>query len=228
MAIKYTKQQVLDKLEQARFEMGIFYQQDFVNYSGETIDTNEQYTEVIAEWLIGNFSLLGQIPPITRTSSYKMQTHKGWTTSPASNRLEERIAMAMFRQRGLPWLGLVMDYQTPLKDKQTSRAGKIDLMTYDGAVLRIMELKEPESKETMLRCVLEGYTYLKTANTGKLLQEFQLPPGTKVQACPLVYHGKFQHLEMKAHRPYLKHLMELLDCETFYYEMAEEYYIVTK
>ena len=136
--------------------------------------------------------------------------------------------MAMFRQKGLPCLGLVLDYQTPLKDKRSSRTGKIDLLAYDGAMLQVMELKEQKSKETMLRCVLEGYTYLKTVDIAKLLHDFELPPSTKVQTCPLVSRSGFQHTEMKSHRPHLKHLMELLDCEPYYYEKAEEHYIVTK
>lgn len=217
MAIKYTKQQVLDRLEQAKLDMPVFYQQDFVNYSGKTTDTKEYYTEVVTEWLIGNLQLLNQIPQITRTASYKTPTHHGWTTRANSNRLEERIAMAMFRQKGLPCLGLVLDYQTPLKNKRSSRTGKIDLLAYDGAMMRVMELKEQESKETMLRCVLEGYTYLKTADIEKLLQDFALPSSTKVQACPLVSSGKIQNLEMKDQRPHLRMLMELLDSKPFFY-----------
>lgn len=226
MAIKYTRQQIIDTLEQSKGDMGVFYQKDFINYSGYTIDTNELYTEVISEWLAGNITILESIPQITRTNSYKTQTHNGFTARPTSNRLEERIAMTMYRQKGLPCLGLVMDYQTPLKDKGTSIAGKIDLLTFDGKVLRVMELKEPDSKETMLRCVLEGFTYMKTANIDKLIGDFQLPPKTKVQACPFVVCNGVQHKEMSNQKPHLHHLMKMLDCEPFFYEETGGFYIV--
>jgi len=226
MAIKYTRQQIIDTLEQSKGDMGAFYQKDFINYSGYTIDTNELYTEVISEWLTANFTLLESIPFITRKNSYNTQTHHGLTERLTSNRLEERIAMAMYRQKGLPCLGLVMDYQTPLKDKSTSIAGKIDLLTYDGKVLRVMELKEPDSKETMLRCVLEGFTYMKTAKIDKLIGDFQLPHDTKVQACPFVVFDGVQHKEMSGQKPHLHHLMKMLDCEPFFYEKTGDYYIV--
>ena len=226
MSIKYTKQQILDKLEQAKLNMDVFYQQKFVNYIGKTIDTKDDYSEIIAEWLVGNLHLFVNITKITRSASYKTSTHNGWTTADDSNRLEERTAMAMYRQRGLSCLGLVLDYQTPLKDINSNHAGKIDLLTYDGVILRIMEMKNYKSKETMLRCVLEAHTYLKTVDIGKLLQNFQLPPSTKVQTCPFVFNGGFQYNEMRSHRPHLKHLMELLDSEPYFYEKAGEHYIV--
>ena len=217
MAIKYERQEIITLLDQAKHEISTFYQQDFMNYSGKTIDTKEFYTEVVAEWIMGHASLFDGMQKITRMSSYKMKTHQGWTTRPSSNRQEERMAMRMFRQKDLPCLGLVLDYQTPLKDKRASQAGKIDLLTYDGNVLRIMELKKKDSSETMLRCALEGYTYLKTVDVNKLLQDFELPQGIKVQACPLVSQGQLQYREMKSHRPHLKRLMEMLDIKPFFY-----------
>ena len=126
----------------------------------------------------------------------------------------------------LPILGDVIDYQTPLKDIQKNNAGKIDLLTYDGQVLRILELKTPDSKETMLRCVLEAYTYLKTINAAKLLKNFSLPANTKIQACTLVHFERSQHKEMMDHRPYLEKLMKALDCKPYYYLEPVQYLII--
>ena len=73
-------------------------------------------------------------------------------------------------------LGEVIDYQVPLKSKQSDRAGKIDLMTFDEStgILRLIELKAPKSKETLLRCVLEIYTYYKTVDMNELLRSYGL------------------------------------------------------
>ena len=175
MAIQYTRQQILDNIIQASQNMPLFYKRGFVNYSGKTSDTKEYYTEVVAEWLLGNLQLLKKIEMKSRTASYKTSSHKGTTQRESSNRTEERLAMEMFRNGDLPVLGKVIDYQTPLKDIQKDNAGKIDLLTFDGSVLRLLELKVPNSKETMLRCVLEGYTYFKIVDEVKLLKDFKLP-----------------------------------------------------
>lgn len=80
-------------------------------------------------------------------------------------------------------IGKIIDYQTPLKDIQTDKAGKIDLLAYNEneKTLRILELKKLDSKETMLRCVLEAYTYLKIVDKAKLLKDFGLPKNTKLK-----------------------------------------------
>ena len=94
--------------------------------------------------------------------------------------------------------------------------------------LRILELKEPDSKETMLRCVLEGYTYLKTVDQAKLLADFGLPASTVVKACPFVFCGGFQWKEMQQERLYLKRLMDALDSKVYYISEQNNTYIVTE
>ena len=61
-------------MEEAKSDMKNFYKKEFVNYSGETSDTKEYYTEIIAEWLLDNFYLFDTIKMISRESSYKMKT----------------------------------------------------------------------------------------------------------------------------------------------------------
>lgn len=216
MAHEYTKNEIIEKLNCASLDIATFYKQDFINYLGYTKDTNELYSEVISEWCLEHLSLFQQIPQITRTASYKTETHNGAVKNARSNRTEELIAMEMFRQGGLPIIGKVLDYQTPLKNKRADKAGKIDLLAYDGNTLRILELKEPDSTETMLRCVLEGYTYLHTVNIEKLLRDFSLPAGTAVEACPFVFLNGQQHNEMNEQRPALKRLMTQLNVKPFY------------
>ena len=226
MPIQYTEAQIINQITPTVQAMPQFYKKGFVNYSGTTEDTDKHYTEVVAKYLLKNLYLLKDITAIKRASSYKMISHNGNTPRAQSNRTEERIAMDMYKQKGLPTLGLVVDYQTPLKNVQKDTAGKIDLIAYDGKVLRLLELKTPDSQETMLRCVLEGYTYLKTVDVQKLLLDFELPLNTIVQASPLVAIYGRQHQEMIERRPQLKNLMQELDSEPFYYYKIEDHYIV--
>ena len=219
MPIVYTKEAFLKKIEQAAQDISSFYQQDFVNYRGKTSDTLELYTELTAKWCIDHLSLFNGITQITREASYRDKRRDGIPPNPNSNRTKELIAMALYRQgqqTALPMLGKVLDYQTPLKNKRSDRAGKIDLLAYNGKVLRLLELKEPNSLETMLRCTLEGFTYLRTVNQKKLLEDWGLPSDTRVSVCPLVFSGGLQYREMQENRPFLKQLAVLLDSHPLY------------
>ncbi len=224
----YTREQIRRRLDELAADISLLYKRGCINYRGRTSDTKEYYTEVIAEWLLEHLDLLKQIKCITRKASYFVEGHDGIPDDPNSNREEELIAMAMKRQGELFLLGQVLDYQTPLKNVRRDKAGKIDLLAYDGATLRILELKEPDSKETMLRCVLEGYTYLKTVDAAKLLADFNLPADTVVEACPFVFCGGAQWREMRQDRPYLKRLMEALNSKPYYVREETEKYIVVE
>ena len=224
----YTREQILLRLEELASKMPLLYKQRCINYRGKATDTKEYYTEVIAQWLLEHLELLEQIPMITRQSSYSVDGHNGMPEHPDSNREEELIAMAMMRQGELPIIGKILDYQTPLKSTQKDKAGKIDLLAYDGTTLRILELKEPDSQETMLRCVLEGYTYLKTVDKEKLLADFGLPPDTEVAACPFVFREGFQWNEMQQKRPYLKRLMNKLNSKPYYVKQENGTFTVTE
>ena len=226
--MSYTREEIRLQLEKISSNMSLFYKSGCINYRGKTLDTKEYYSEVIAEWLLEHFDMLDQIQTITRQSSYLVEGHDGNPDNPHSNREEELIAMAMKRQGYIEGVGQVLDYQTPLKSVQKDKAGKIDLLTYDGEKLYILELKEPESKETMLRCVLEGYTYWKTVDKKKLLGDFNLPGDTIVEACPFVFQGGFQWKEMQQNRPRLKQLMNALNSTAYYVSLQNNVYIVTE
>ena len=224
MTESYSRAFLLEKINAASSDMALFYKQPFVNYGGRTTNTGELYTEVVAEWCLDHLDMIKSISSITREVPYKTDGHDGNPPSEPSNRTEELIAMAMYRQRGLPIVGLILDYQTPLKNKRSDHVGKIDLLAYDGKVARILELKEPESSESMLRCVLEGYTYLKTVDEEKLCSDFGLPDNTEVKSCPFVFCDSKQHREMQEDRPNLKALMRELDVEPLYIKKFDSFY----
>ena len=222
----YSRQKTIEKIEDAKDNMQTFYKSDFINYRGKTSDTDEYYTEIVCEWLLKNLDLLNEIPTITREKSYLTKTHDGVIRNLKSNRDEEIIAMRMFNQSEIKGLGKILDYQTPLKNKSSDKAGKIDLLSYDGDVLRILELKKPDSDETMLRCIIEGYTYLKTVDNKKLLQDFKLPQDTKIEANPFVFVGSIAYDEMFEDRPNLKNLIQVLNCKPLFIKTENEKYVV--
>ena len=234
MGKKYSKNEILEEIQ----DMGNFYKRKVVNYRGTTSDSKEYYTEVVAEWILKNIYLFDYIKPITREKSYKVDTHDGIIKNKGSKREEEKIAMKLFdlsQNQGKVFeiIGKIIDYQTPLKDIQTDKAGKIDLLAYNESkkTLRILELKKPDSEETMLRCVLEAYTYLKVVDKAKLLKDFGLPKDTEIKACPFVFYGKEQYREMQAikdDRENLGKLIEKLGIEIIYLKEENGEYSVVK
>ena len=175
------------------------------------------------------------IKPITREKSYKVDSHDGIIKNEESKREEQKIAMKLFdlsqnQRKVFDVIGKIIDYQTPLKDIQTDKAGKIDLLAYNKKekILRILELKRPGSKETMLRCVLEAYTYSKVVDKAKLLKDFGLAEDTVIKACPFVFYGKEQYREMQQDREHLKDLIEKLGIEVIYLEEKNEEYSIKK
>ena len=225
MGKKYSKEEIIKKLEESKSKMGQFYNENFLKYIGETSDEEGYYTEIIAGWLLDNIELFNNIKMISRKSNYKVKTHDGIIKNEGSKREEEKIAMKLFnisQKEGKKFyiIGKILDYQTPLKNKQGDEAGKIDLLAYnkdsDTGILRILELKKADSDETMLRCVLEAYTYLKIVDRDKLLKDFELSEDTILKTCPFVFVDGAQYKEIQEDRKHLKELMKNLDVEPIY------------
>ena len=233
MGKKYSKKEILEEIQ----DMGNFYKRKVVNYRGTTSDSKEYYTEVVAEWILKNIYLFDYIKPITREKSYKADSHDGKNKDNDSNREEEKIAMKLFelsQNQGKVFdiIGKIIDYQTPLKNVRGDKAGKIDLLAYNEnenpKTLRILELKRPDSKETMLRCVLEAYTYLKVVDKAKLLKDFGLTEDTKIKACPFVFYDGKQHEEMQQNSENLGQLIKELGVEVIYLKEENGEYSVIK
>lgn len=202
MGRKYTEKKTIEQIEEAAKDMSTFYTAACINHAGTTYkdDGARYYTEIISEYLLKHYKLFDQIQKIKRVN-YKINSHNGTTPRETSNRKEERIALALAQKKVLNPLGEVIDYQVPLKSKQSDRAGKIDLMTFDKStgILRLIELKAPKSKETLLRCVLEIYTYYKTVDMYELLRSYGLHGKySEVRICPLFFKGSTQDNEYNA------------------------------
>ncbi len=231
MAGRYSKAEILEKCDEAAADICTFYKQPVVNYKGRTVDTDELCMEVVARWCLENLDAFAGMPVIRREASYNVH-HDGATEAATSSRSEERIAMELFRQSrdtgALEHIGKIIDYQTPLKNRREDPAGKIDLLAYDGETLRVLELKDKDSEETILRCILEGYTYWRTVDSDKLISDFEEELGSRPQAlvpCPLVFEGGFQHASMRQMLPNLKRVIAKMSGGVFYISQTKPYRI---
>ena len=173
--MKYSRQETIDKVNIELAHIELLYKANCVNWTGTTNDSDEQYSEVIAQQLLFNLKAFGSIAPVTRTSSYCRDSHCNIEIDICrSNRDEENFAK---RITGLELenLGLIKDFQIPLKDTLGDKGlGKIDLISYnkDTKTLYLIELKYIGNNETLLRASLESYTYYKIVDGIKLINDF--------------------------------------------------------
>lgn len=236
----YTETEVKDMCNEAlKKRPSLFYKENFVKNTGHIKNTGVSYTEFIAQFLIDNIAdYKNGIKQITREkSSYYTRSHDGeYKVNPAGeenkkyDRKEEKIAMDMYKacQHGGEFdvIGKIIDYQTPLKNVQGDEAGKIDLLAYNGENLRILELKKQENSETMLRCILEVYTYFQTVDKVKLIKDFndgchlEMPENERiVRASALVFENSCQYSDYNEY-PILHKLLDELKVEVL--SMREE------
>ena len=189
--------------DQKQFNLTKGDTEGFVNYRGITSDTKEKYTEVIASHLLEQLERLKQIDPVERTDSYKV-SRKGTTPREADGRKweqeEQRIAMKLFNNKTLQLFSKILHYQTPLGD---GRGAAIDLLARDTDSVYILELKRPESKETLLRCVLEVHAYFCMLDHEKLL---------RISRSKIIRHYVKVYLSLKiaGHIPFTDHKIRLL------------------
>ena len=158
-----------------------FYKAPIVNYkgyvNGRTQKIKNRYSEVISSTLLST-SLLKtwkELNPVRANHFDTDHTHSEKVVMEKlldTNRKEEILAKLLFYQREVAGLGYIFDYQTPLKATKNDSYGKIDLLGYnkDDKCYSVIELKyRPSgSEETLLRCVLEAYTYYKLLDINQI------------------------------------------------------------
>ena len=170
----YTKNELQQILSNELNSIENLYKAPIVNWKGKTKDTQEYYTNLISDELLMNLSLFNSIKQVTRNSSYKVDSHCKIEIDCSSNRHEEIFAK---RITGLHFdeLGKIIDFQVPLKNSQKDGGlGKIDLLSYnqETKTLYLIELKHKGNEETLLRATLECYTYIKTIDKIKLINDY--------------------------------------------------------
>lgn len=171
--MKYCKQETIDELKNELSSIEYLYKSKCINWTGKTKDTDEYYSEIIANELLRKLEEFDKIPPVTRTGTYCRENHKNIEIDLESNKKEEIFAKRI-AYLNLGELGEIIDYQIPLKDTQADKGlGKIDLISYNDETktLYLIELKYEGNKETLLRAILESYTYFKIVDKTKLIND---------------------------------------------------------
>jgi len=220
--IKKCLKETVEVLEHDLKNAKNLYKSKCINWKGKTLDSKEYYTEVISRELLKaeKLILLEKIDQINRVN-YNVDTHDGKHNG-GTNRAEEIFAMRL-KGKKLEKLGVVIEYQVPLKEKRLDDAGKIDLVTSTNESVYIVELKYIGNKETLLRAILEIWTYYKQLNKVNFLKSFKLPKQNKIEdirKAVLLSVGCNAYNEAKelSKRPKLKQLAKALDVVIFLLE----------
>lgn len=215
MSIQYSNEYIIKEIYKAFENIETLYKNDIINYRGVTIGKGEKYTEIIARELCNNLHEFEKIKKITRKNSYKIESHDGKTNKKESNRNEERLALKMFRNN-YDNIGQIIDYQIPIKNSKDDEAGKVDLLSEINNDLILIELKANNNDETLLRCVLEIYTYYKQLDLDKLRSDFKKINANIRKAILIPFNGN-QHIEYKNYNDNssVKKLIDELNIEIF-------------
>jgi len=222
----YTENETLERIREELTSIETVYKSSCVNWSGFTSDTKRRYTEIIAADIRHNFQLFDAIQRITRERSYYSPSHARMRIDlEKSNRMEEifakRINRLEFKQ-----MGRILDFQIPIKNSSRDLGiGKFDLISFSAKKKRmfLLELKHGTNTETLLRAMLESFTYYKTVNENKLINDFreieQISKETKTKPAVLVTPGCTAYSELeqmeKGERPELKKLAKALSISFF-------------
>ena len=176
--MRYSSEQLIKNFEESTKSGKLLYNAKEVNYTSKVTDKEDYCMNVLAKHLIDNIDRLTNIKEVYRKGSYNMN-HTGQHSNKKSRRTEEIYAINLFNGFD-PNLGRFIDYQTPIKGTQSDNAGKIDLLLFNKDTLYLIELKVYDNKETLLRAVLEVYTYYKQINHKKLIDDFKSKIGNNL------------------------------------------------
>jgi hypothetical protein len=172
--MKKTRIETINELKKELSDIENLYKSKCVNWTGTTKDTDELYSEVIANELLRELKEFDKISTLTRTETYCRENHCNIEIDICdSNRDEENFAKRITGLT-LDGLGLIKDFQIPLKNAIANKGlGKIDLISFneETKTLYLIELKYEGNKETLLRASLESYTYYKIVDKVKLIND---------------------------------------------------------
>lgn len=161
----------LMKMVEAQRAETSFYQIHALNYQGVSYE-GKRYSEDLASYIL-KYLAEGKLKELLLEKSHmesekefeKGPIHeKSQTYNPKSKRNEEKIAKRLMEQETVKVSQYekdtkVVDYQVPVNRVWHSSEGKVDLVLANGKETIIGELKDEDSKESLLRAMIEIYTY---------------------------------------------------------------------
>jgi len=213
MATKYKPCNYPDLLESktsTEFGWQTLYDSSVIkNHHG---NIHSERSAAISRWLceekqFKQWSAILKNHAVKRTGTYNVE-HDCVIKNENSGRDEEHIGMAMCKfcrntGKEVPGIGKVLNYQIPLKNNDRARPnigtahdenhgiGKaIDMVALKNDKLFLYEMKVKDSSETMMRCLLESFTYAKSIKSlDKFKEDLGVPRCKRIVIAPLCFKG---------------------------------------
>ena len=129
-------------------------------YQWSSLSTG-RYAELIAGLILESMNEIRLESSGLKQSGFSLDSHRGQAElkSPITEFNEKRFCRAMFNARNVPPLGNIRDYEVSLKAVRAADHGDIDLIAQNESGLLLIESKQPRSKESILKAILQVFTY---------------------------------------------------------------------
>jgi len=132
----------------------------------------KSYSNIIADIIVNNFDCIKLVKDDLRQNNFKIDDHCGQAqlSTDIKQITEKRFLRALFnftKEKPLKFIGKVIDYEVPLKEKRGVQHGDIDLLALNNNNLFIIEAKKHNSSESILKAILEAYVYSKLVHSVK-------------------------------------------------------------
>lgn len=217
---RYTREETIMEWTRTSAKPEEMYQQKVANWKGKSKDARSIWTsEIVCEYLLhgsGFVTALGHVEAINRKNSYDAQ-HLGRPLAPRERLTERRVARSLM-SHSLGPLGVVFDYEVPLRDSRKNRkVGNIDLVSDDGVNVWLIEFKFDHKGDTLLRCALEIATYYQQLDRMKFLRQLRRDHSRSARKAVLLAGACRAGVEAEelTARPHLSQLLRKLQVDVF-------------
>ncbi len=179
--------------------------------------TGVRYCDWIAKWISESADSIALLDEGLRKRSFRIDDHHGQISLQTSVEqiTEKRIIRAIYNDQRLPILGRIVDYEVSLKEVRDASHGDIDLLCDTGDAALCVEAKKPKSSESILKAILQAFTYTSLVSTarGRFLADFNLPHTYKLTPAILTYCSAASGDQLKnlESSPRLLELLKLLN-----------------
>lgn len=203
------------ELTKEQFVERILNRKKYLFSVGVISTPNDNYVEYAYNYIMNNEinnNELKNIYMITRSDSYKHNHSTNHNEN--SNREEEHIVFDFFENKKKDSIketfGELIDYQVPMKDTNKDTGIKaIDFINLKDNILYLSEIKAPNSKESILKAILEIQTYYQIINKDRLLKDFGLNENTQIKKSVIIFTGT--KAEKQLDNMYINKLISLFD-----------------
>jgi len=122
---------------------------------------NVRDTEWIAARIEESFDSIQLITDGVRENNFKTPNHCGQVAlnTEIGQFTEKRFVRALFNMERLQPLGMMVDYEVPLKATKESKHGDIDLLCVSSNAVLCVEAKDPRKSTSILKAILQAFVY---------------------------------------------------------------------